>query len=93
MGVPTVTVAGETHRSRMGASILTAAGLPDWIISSPQSIDAWLQGASGKLTAEPRLAALRSGLRERIKSSELFDADQLARLLEEAYREMLARVA
>lgn len=93
MGVPTLTVAGETHRSRMGASILTAAGLPDWIISSPQSIDAWLQGASRTLTAEPRLAELRSGLRERIRSSELFDAEQLARLLEEAYREMSARVA
>lgn len=93
MGVPTLTVAGEMHRSRMGASILTAAGLPDWIISSPQSIDAWLLAASGTLTARPRLAALRSGLRERIKSSELFDADQLARLLEDAYREMAARAA
>ena len=88
-----MTVAGETHRSRMGASILTAAGLPDWIISSPQSIDAWLQGASATLAAGSRLAELRSGLRERIKSSELFDAGQLARLLEAAYREMSARVA
>lgn len=90
MGVPTLTVAGETHRSRMGASILTAAGLPDWIVSSPQSIDAWLQRASGTLSAPPHLAELRSGLRERIRSSELFDAEQLARLLEEAYREMFA---
>lgn len=93
MGVPTLTVAGEMHRSRMGASILSAAGLPDWIIPSPQSIDAWLLAASATLTTAPQLAALRSGLRERIESSELFDAGQLARLLEDAYREMSARIA
>lgn len=91
MGVPTLTVAGEMHRSRMGASILTAAGLPDWIIPSPLSIDAWLLGPSRNLTALPQLAELRSGLRGRISSSELFDANQLACLLEEAYREMFAR--
>lgn len=90
MGVPTLTVAGETHRSRMGASILTAAGLPDWIVSSPQSIDDWLQSASGTFAIPTYLAELRSGLRERIRSSELLDAEQLARLLEEAYCEMFA---
>lgn len=93
MGVPTLTVAGDMHRSRMGASIMTAAGLPGWIISSPESIDAWLQGESRTMTAKAQLAELRSGLRERIRLSDLFKADQLARLLEEAYREMFARLS
>jgi protein O-GlcNAc transferase len=31
MGVPVVTLKGQTHTSRMGASILTAAGRPGWV--------------------------------------------------------------
>lgn len=31
MGVPVVTLAGDRHAARVGASLLTAAGHPEWI--------------------------------------------------------------
>ncbi|MGC2047796.1 MAG: tetratricopeptide repeat protein, partial [Gallionella sp.] len=36
MGVPTLTLAGDTLLSRQGASLLTAAGLSDWIAASSE---------------------------------------------------------
>ena len=34
MGVPTITLAGDTLLARQGASLLTAAGLQDWVATS-----------------------------------------------------------
>jgi protein O-GlcNAc transferase len=35
MGVPTVTLAGQTHVSRVGASLLQNAGLPELVARDP----------------------------------------------------------
>lgn len=70
MGVPVVTLRGDRHASRVGASLLTAAGHPEWIASSP---DDFVRIAVA-LAADPdKLVGLRSGLRAELKRSPLFD--------------------
>jgi protein O-GlcNAc transferase len=73
--VPTVTLAGETLIARQGASLLTAADLPDWVAADEEEYVA-------KALVE-RLARLRAGLRARVAASPLF-APRFARHLEEA---------
>ena len=81
MGVPTLTLSGDTLLSRQGRSILTTAGLSDWVAQSP---DEYLKKAVHFATNAADLAALRSGLRERVAQSALFDAKKFARRWEDA---------
>jgi len=70
MGVPVVTLAGDRHASRVGASLLTAAGHPEWIASSPEEY----ARIAARLSADPdRLRALRTGLRDDLLGSPLMD--------------------
>jgi protein O-GlcNAc transferase len=85
MGVPTVTLAGNTHVSRTGVSLLSAVGLPELIAGTPEE---YVEIAVGLASDLPRLAALRAGLRERMRQSPLCDGQRLARSIEAAYREM-----
>ncbi|MEY8688788.1 MAG: tetratricopeptide repeat protein [Leptothrix sp. (in: b-proteobacteria)] len=70
MGVPVLTLAGRTHPSRMGASILGAAGLADWVTHSEADYVARAVAAVSDLS---RLAALRADLREQLSASRLLD--------------------
>jgi predicted O-linked N-acetylglucosamine transferase (SPINDLY family) len=81
MGVPTLTLAGETLLSRQGASLLTAASLPDWIARDEDDYVAKAIAFTGDL---PKLAALRAGLREQVRVSPLFDAPRFAKNFEAA---------
>jgi predicted O-linked N-acetylglucosamine transferase (SPINDLY family) len=81
MGVPTLTLAGDTLLSRQGASLLTAAGLDNWIATSKADYVDRALALAGDIA---RLAVLRAGLREQVKSSPLFDAPRFARNLEDA---------
>jgi protein O-GlcNAc transferase len=76
MGVPTLTLAGDTLLSRQGASLLTAAGLRDWIATSRED---YINRAVAFASDLPRLDALRAGLREQVLASPLFDAPRFAR--------------
>jgi protein O-GlcNAc transferase len=88
MGVPVITLAGPTHVSRVGASILVGVGLPELVASTP---DEYVQKALG-LAADPaRLGRLRTSMRERLRGSPLLDASGFARSLEKAYLEMWDR--
>jgi predicted O-linked N-acetylglucosamine transferase (SPINDLY family) len=75
MGVPTLTLAGDTLLSRQGASLLTAAGLLELVaISEADYVDKAIAIAS-----DPhRLAVLRAGLRQNVLASPLFDAPRFA---------------
>lgn len=79
MGVPTLTLAGDTLLARQGACLLSAAGLPDWIANSTAD---YIERAVALTADLPRLAALRAGLREQARGSALFDAPRFARNLE-----------
>jgi protein O-GlcNAc transferase len=85
MGVPVITLAGPTHVSRVGASILTAAGLSELVASSP---DEYVQHALGLAADVARLRRLRASMRERLRSSPLLDARGFARRVEKAYSDM-----
>jgi predicted O-linked N-acetylglucosamine transferase (SPINDLY family) len=85
MGVPVITLAGRSHVGRVGVSQLTNIGLPELI---GHNEDDYVDIAVALANDLPRLAALRSGLRERLKASPLMDAPRLTRNLEAVYREM-----
>jgi len=81
MGVPTLTLAGENLLARQGASLLSAAGLNEWIAESKEE---YVSKAIDFASDIPRLAALRAGLRQQVLASPLFDAQRFARNLEDA---------
>jgi protein O-GlcNAc transferase len=88
MGVPVVTLAGTTLAGRMGVTIATNAGHPEWIAASPQAYVA----QAVALTRDPQqLMQLRSGLRQELASSALLDAARFTRALERAYRDAWRR--
>jgi predicted O-linked N-acetylglucosamine transferase (SPINDLY family) len=85
MGVPVVTLAGNMHAGRVGASLLTCAGLADLIAHGEEEYLA----IARRLAADPaRRARLRGGLRATVLSSALCDAPAFAQRLDEAFRRM-----
>ncbi len=85
MGVPVVTLRGQTAISRGGASIMTNIGLPELIAESPEQ---YVRIAVELAADLPRLTHLRSDLREKMRTSPLMDAPRFARDMEAAYRQM-----
>jgi protein O-GlcNAc transferase len=88
MGVPVLTLAGDRHAGRVGASLLTAAGLSGLIArTEAEYVDLAIElGRSPE-----RLQAARAGLSERVRTSKLCDAADFARRIEAAFREMWRR--
>jgi predicted O-linked N-acetylglucosamine transferase (SPINDLY family) len=85
MGVPVLTLAGNSHRSRVGVSILSNVGLPQLIGQTP---DQFIQLAADVAGDLPHLAQLRAGLRDRMKQSPLTNSPLFTRNIESAYRQM-----
>lgn len=85
MGVPTLTLNGTTMLSRQGASMLTCAGLSDWIAEDE---DEYVRKAIDFASDLSRLSALREGLREQVLASPLFDGKLFARNFETALIDM-----
>ena len=83
MGVPVVTFAGQVHAGRVGASILARVGLEEL---APPTLQESMAVAAGLADDRERLAELRRGMRERLVTSPLMDAQRLARGLEAAYQ-------
>jgi protein O-GlcNAc transferase len=79
MGVPVVTLAGETHVARVGASLLTHLGIPEWIAKTP---DDYVAIARALVEDQDRLKIWRDGLREKMRQSPLCDAVLFTRSLE-----------
>ena len=87
MGVPVITLAGNTTPSRSGVAILARIGLHSFVSSSEEEYVALALKWSNDLHA---LAEIRRGLRERMNAPELQPAAVTARL-EDAYKQMWAR--
>ena len=85
MGVPVVSMRGETCVSRGGLSILSNLGHPEWVAASEQE---YLSIAITLTKDLAKLESLRLSLREKLKASPLMDAPQFARDVEKAYRQM-----
>jgi predicted O-linked N-acetylglucosamine transferase (SPINDLY family) len=88
MGVPVVTLAGATHVSRVGVSLLSAVGLRDLVATSSQQ---YVDTAVALANDQSRIIELRATLRDRMRASPLMDAVTFARNLESAYRQMIFR--
>jgi protein O-GlcNAc transferase len=85
MGVPVLTLAGQTHAARVGVSLLTNVGLPELVCHSDEE---YVQKAVMYGTQRDRLAALRTGLRERLLASPLCDGKAYGARMGEALRGM-----
>ncbi len=88
MGVPVIAMAGATHASRVGASILGHLGLERLVAREPSEFVAIAQELAGNLQ---NLRNLRQGLRQRLQRSPLMDGPAFCRTLEDAYRKMWQR--
>ncbi len=88
MGVPVISLIGQRTIARGGLSILSNAGLPELAAKTPEEYFKIAVSLAGDL---PRLSALRSSLRDRMKHSPLRDAPGITRDLENVYREMWSR--
>ena len=86
MVVPVITMAGQVHASRVGLSLLTAVGLPQFVAHSAED---YVRKAAALAADGPQIAELRSALRERMAHSELMDGSGFARRVEDAYRRMM----
>lgn len=89
MGVPIVTIEGESMPARVCASLLRNVGLPEMIASDLESYRAIALGAAHD---RDRLAAMRARLRAARGRAPLFDTARFVRHLESAFLEM-ARLA
>lgn len=88
MGVPVISLRGDRHSAKVGASLLTAAGLPEWIADTPGQ---YVHLARGLAQDAARLAELRQQLRERVAKSRLCSGKDYARAVEDAYDAMYAK--
>lgn len=87
MGVPVVSLCGDSHVSRVGASLATTLGL-EFLIA--ESRDAFVEIAARLASDLDSLAMLRAGLRATMLGSPLCDAPGFARRFEDALRGMWA---
>jgi len=88
MGVPVMTLEGETYASRAGVSLLRNAGLSELIAQTPEE---YVQIAVRLASDSVGLANLRLQLRDRVNRSPLTDAKGFAANLEKVYQEMWTR--
>ncbi len=87
-GVPLVTCAGGTFASRVAASLLRAAGMPELIATS---FDDYQALAIALATDRRRIAALRARLEAGRQTVPLFDSTRFARDLEALFERMAER--
>jgi protein O-GlcNAc transferase len=88
MGVPTVSLRGDRHAARVGASLLHVVGLGDLVADTHEQFIEIAARLAGDCA---RLAEIRAGLRERMRSSALCDSDGFTRDLEAVYRQWWRR--
>ncbi|NVZ10285.1 tetratricopeptide repeat protein [Allochromatium humboldtianum] len=85
MGLPFITLADRPSVGRIGSTILTALGHPEWIAASETD---YVERALALAADLDRLAALRAGLRAEMEHSPIRDEGGFVRSLERAYRRM-----
>lgn len=85
MGVPVITMSGNTPISRQSASFLKLIGLPEFIAESYES---YVQVAVKAAADISRLSEIRASLRERMVASSLCDAKRYAEDVETAFLKM-----
>jgi predicted O-linked N-acetylglucosamine transferase (SPINDLY family) len=90
MGCPLVTWLGESFASRVAASVVTTAGVPELAAGD---VDGYVALATDLARDAPRRASLRERLTRARKASPLYDAATMARAVESACETMTAQAA
>jgi protein O-GlcNAc transferase len=85
MGVPVITLRGNRHAGRVGASLLTQIGLTDLIANSTQE---YVEIALALARNSGRLDDLHCTLRPRMAASPMCDESAFAHKMEAAFRTM-----
>lgn len=85
MGVPVITLAGNTHATRVGVSLLSNIGLTELIANTHEE---YVEIAVKLATDIERLQLLRKRLRDMMLNSPLTDANRFTVNLEKCYRMM-----
>jgi protein O-GlcNAc transferase len=88
MGVPMLTLRGNSFDARVGASLLAAAGLHEFIASS---LDEYERKLMDFVSSPSRLAEIKTDWNARRSTSALFDSAAYTLALESAYRRMHER--
>jgi predicted O-linked N-acetylglucosamine transferase (SPINDLY family) len=87
-GLPVLTCAGQAFAGRVGASLLTAVGLPELITTTPQQYE----DLAVRLATNPaELELIRQKLARNRRDAPLFDTARFTRHLESAYVQILER--
>jgi predicted O-linked N-acetylglucosamine transferase (SPINDLY family) len=89
-GVPVVAIHGDRWTSRVSSSLLSNAGLADFIASDSEGYVRLAVSAAIDPSARQRLAELRLGLRDQLRHSRVCDADDFTRSIEAAYTAILS---
>jgi predicted O-linked N-acetylglucosamine transferase (SPINDLY family) len=90
MGVPVVTLRGDSHVSRVGYSLLSCIGHGELVANDEEE---YLRIACSLVADLPRLAALRTGLRAELLASPLCQAHAFTRNLETALLGLMSQSA
>ena len=85
MGVPALTLAARPPVGRIGTSLMTNLGLPEWVAKDEQEYEDKAVAFAQDIAA---LASLRSGMRSRMQASPVMDEKGFARDMERAYETM-----
>ena len=89
MGTPVITLAGSTHVSRVGASLLQNAGCSELIASNEEE---YIQIAVMLAADTVRLQQYRHSLRGRLALSPLMDAVGVTQEVEQAFETMIMNI-
>jgi protein O-GlcNAc transferase len=89
VGLPVLTLAGESFAARVAASLLCAIGMPDLIAETQEEYEAL---AVDIATNPVLLRQLRDKLEANRLTTPLFDTEKFTRHLEDAYRQMYRRL-
>lgn len=86
MGAPVLTLRGDRHAARVGASLLERLNLTHLVAENE---DAFVERGVALASNQTALAELRAGLRARMQHSPLMDAPGFARAVEDVFRELM----
>lgn len=88
MGVPVITLAGETHAGRVSSSILKRVGLDELVSSKEETYIKLAVKLAGNLET---LILLKSSLRKKMLTSPLCDEKLFTQILEDTYASIWAQ--
>lgn len=88
MGVPMISLTGDSFASRLGLCLLKSVGLEFFATASEEE---YVAKATALARNPDSLAKIRASMRDRIQSSDLYNSKRLAESVESAYRQMWSR--